>query len=115
MQYDLKEKFAELWEYIANNRCFMHNRAPDQWLNPALPNCRHCEQSNCVRPIPTKKKAINWLFLLLGQLLGCCKLAELKYFCKHTSNHRTGAKDRVLYSTYMGLCTQLDSTGPFHM
>ncbi|OWM82343.1 uncharacterized protein LOC116207881 [Punica granatum] len=115
MQYDLKEKFAELWEYIANTRCLMHDRAPNRWLNPALPDCRHCEQSNCVRLVPTKKKEINWLFLLLGQLLGCCKLSELKYFCKHTSNHRTGAKDRVLYSTYMGLCMQLDSKGPFHM
>ncbi|KAL4352204.1 hypothetical protein GQ457_06G007910 [Hibiscus cannabinus] len=53
--------------------------------------------------------------VLLGKMLGCCKLSELKYFCKHTKNHKTGAKDRVLYLTYMGLCKQLDPTGPFHI
>ncbi|KAL1809528.1 hypothetical protein ACET3Z_026518 [Daucus carota] len=29
------------------------------------------------------------------QMLGCCTVEQLKYFCKHTKNHRTGAKDRV--------------------
>ncbi|KAH7510958.1 hypothetical protein FEM48_ZijujUnG0061700 [Ziziphus jujuba var. spinosa] len=47
------------------------------------------------------------------EMLGCCTLEQLKYFCKHTKNHRTGAKDRVLYLTYLGLCKQLDPTGPF--
>jgi hypothetical protein len=46
-------------------------------------------------------------------MLGCCTLDQLKYFCKHTKNHRTGAKDRVLFLAYLGLCKQLDPNGPF--
>ncbi|KAI3474052.1 hypothetical protein Pfo_028840 [Paulownia fortunei] len=90
------------------NRDDMRHRAPAAWMNPTLPDCKFCQQNNCVKPIPSKKKSINWLFLLLGQMIGCCKLSELKYFCKHTRNHRTGAKDRVLYLTYLELCRQLD-------
>ncbi|THG02676.1 hypothetical protein TEA_012074 [Camellia sinensis var. sinensis] len=76
--------------------------------------CKFCEQENNAKPvISEKKKSINWLFLLLGQMIGCCTLEQLKYFCKHTKNHRTGAKDRVLYLTYLGLCKQLDPNGPF--
>lgn len=117
MSYDVREKFPELWKYILENRQFMNDRAPPNvWMNPTLPDCVHCNQENCVKPIIAKKKKnINWLFLLLGQLLGCCNLAQLKYCCKHTNNHRTGAKDRVLYLTYLALCKQLDSTGPFNV
>ncbi|KAH7517864.1 hypothetical protein FEM48_Zijuj09G0109300 [Ziziphus jujuba var. spinosa] len=114
MEFDLREKFHEVGCYIVKNKCTMHDRAPSRWLNPNLPACKYCEQENCVKPIISeKKKSINWLFLLLGQMLGCCTLEQLKYFCKHTKNHRTGAKDRVLYLTYLGLCKQLDPTGPF--
>lgn len=114
MEYDLREKFHEVGCYIVKNKCTMHDRAPSRWLNPNLPACKFCEQENCVKPIISeKKKSINWLFLLLGQMLGCCTLEQLKYFCKHTKNHRTGAKDRVLYLSYLGLCKQLDPTGPF--
>ncbi|KAK2665283.1 hypothetical protein Ddye_003857 [Dipteronia dyeriana] len=114
MEFDLKDKFLEVGRFIAENKSRMHDRAPSVWMNPALPSCRFCEQENSAKPvIPEKKKQINWLFLLLGQLLGCCTLEQLKYFCKHTKNHRTGAKDRVLYLTYLGLCKQLDPTGPF--
>ncbi|CAI8599197.1 unnamed protein product [Vicia faba] len=117
MSFDVREKFPELWTYILENRQFMNDRAPPNvWMNPTLPDCVHCNQENCVKPIIAKKKKnINWLFLLLGQLLGCCNLAQLKYCCKHTNNHRTGAKDRVLYLTYLALCKQLDSTGPFNV
>ncbi|XP_075478390.1 uncharacterized protein LOC142519305 [Primulina tabacum] len=114
MEYDLRQKFMEIGTFIAENKSLMHDRAPKIWMNPTLPTCRYCEQENCVKPIiADKKKSINWLFLLLGQLLGCCALEQLKYFCKHTKNHRTGAKDRVLYLTYLGLCKQLDPNGPF--
>ncbi|KAJ7967348.1 Hydroxyproline-rich glycoprotein family protein [Quillaja saponaria] len=114
MVLDLKEKFVQVGTFIAENKSSMHDRAPSVWMNPILPTCKYCEQENCVRPIISeKKKAINWLFLLLGQMLGCCTLDQLKYFCKHTKNHRTGAKDRVLYLTYLGLCKQLDPNGPF--
>lgn len=113
IEYDLKPKFMEIASFISENKYPMHDRAPANWMNPNLPNCKLCGQSNCVKPIPAKKKSINWLFLLLGQMLGCCKLSDLKYFCKHTKNHRTGAKDRVLYLTYLGLCKQLDPEGPF--
>lgn len=108
IEYDLQEKYRDVAHFISTNKDIMHDRAPPIWMNPSLPNCKFCDQQNCVKPILTKKKSINWLFLLLGQMLGCCKLAQLKYFCKHTKNHRTGAKDRVLYLTYLELCKQLD-------
>ncbi|XP_068650817.1 uncharacterized protein [Aristolochia californica] len=108
MEYTLCKKFEEIQEYIARNKATMHDRAPAHWMNPALPSCRMCQQPGCVKPvIAQKKRAINWLFLLLGGMLGCCTLEQLKYFCKHTTNHRTGAKDRVLYLTYLGVCKQL--------
>ncbi|KAK2978332.1 hypothetical protein RJ640_016434 [Escallonia rubra] len=114
IQFDLRQKFAEVGSFIAKNKGTMHDRAPSVWMTPVLPTCKFCEQENSVKPILSeKKKAINWLFLLLGQMLGCCTLEQLKYFCKHTKNHRTGAKDRVLYLTYLGLCKQLDPSGPF--
>ncbi|KAI3448051.1 hypothetical protein Pfo_004716 [Paulownia fortunei] len=114
MEFDLQQKLMEIGSFIAENKASMHHRAPKIWLNPTLPGCRFCEQENSVRPvICDKKRSINWLFLLLGQMLGCCTLDQLKYFCKHTKNHRTGAKDRVLYLTYLGLCRQLDPNGPF--
>ncbi|WRX16101.1 hypothetical protein QQP08_008588 [Theobroma cacao] len=112
--YDLRDKFAEVGTFIAENKNAMHDRAPPVWMNPVLPKCKLCDQENSVKPVISEnKKSINWLFLLLGQMLGCCTLEQLKYFCKHTNNHRTGAKDRVLYLTYLGLCKQLDPNGPF--
>ncbi|XP_068317127.1 uncharacterized protein [Pyrus communis] len=115
IHYNLRQKFKEIAGYISKHKCNMHDRAPADWMNPTLPNCKFCDQNNCMKPVISKKRSINWLFLLLGQMLGCCKLSELKYFCKHTKNHRTGAKDRVLYLTYLGLCKQLDPNGPFEI
>ncbi|XP_009586652.1 uncharacterized protein [Nicotiana tomentosiformis] len=114
MEFDLREKFVEIGTYIAENKAAMHDRAPDIWMNPLLPTCQFCKQENSVKPIISEEKSsINWLFLLLGKMLGCCTLDDLKYFCEHTKNHRTGAKDRVLYLTYLTLCKQLDPNGPF--
>lgn len=115
MTIDVREKCPEILNYFASHRHSMHDRAPDDWMNPLLPKCKYCNEENSVKPvIAEKKKAINWLFLLLGQMLGCCTLEQLKYFCKHTGNHRTGAKNRVLYLTCLGLCKQLDPNGPFN-
>ncbi|MCE3051248.1 hypothetical protein HAX54_049181 [Datura stramonium] len=115
IEFDLKEKFLEIGTYIAENKSAMHDRAPDIWMNPLLPTCQFCKQENSVKPIVSEdKNNINWLFLLLGRMLGCCTLEDLKYFCEHTKNHRTGAKDRVLYLTYLTLCKQLDPNGPFN-
>lgn len=111
MEYDLQEKFKEIADFIKENKFALHDRAPAEWTTPTLPNCETC--GSTLKPVLKKKRDINWLFLLLGKMLGCCKLSELKYFCKHTKNHRTGAKDRVLYLTYMGLCKQLDPNGPY--
>lgn len=114
LEYNLREKFIEVGSYIVENRGAMHDRAPSIWLSPNLLTCKLCNQENSAKPvIADKKKSINWLFLLLGQLIGICSLDQLKYFCKHTKNHRTGAKDRVLYLTYLTLCKQLDPYGPF--
>ncbi|KAL3722520.1 hypothetical protein ACJRO7_034832 [Eucalyptus globulus] len=113
IEYDLRQKFLEVGAFIAENKGAMHDRAPQEWMSPVLPRCGSCGQDNAARPVIVGKDGINWLFLLLGQMLGCCTLEQLKYFCEHTGNHRTGAKDRVLYYTYLGLCKQLDPTGPF--
>ncbi|MBA0838293.1 hypothetical protein E1A91_D04G138300v1 [Gossypium mustelinum] len=110
VEYDLQEKFKEIRDFIKENKFALHDRAPSEWTTPTLPSCETC--GGTLKPVLKKKRDINWLFLLLGKMLGCCKLSELKYFCKHTKNHRTGAKDRVLYLTYMGLCKQLDPNGP---
>ncbi|PON79869.1 hypothetical protein TorRG33x02_234880 [Trema orientale] len=111
--FDLETEFKKLYSFIEVSKMVMHDRAPACWSNPVYPNCKVCQQESSVRPIIEKKRSINWLFLLLGQLLGYCTLGQLKYFCKHTKNHRTGAKDRVLYLTYMELCSQVDPNGPF--
>ncbi|KAB1222589.1 hypothetical protein CJ030_MR2G004929 [Morella rubra] len=108
MEFDLQKKFLEVGSFIVDNISTMNDRAPTIWMSPVFPKCQLCGQENSAKPIMSvKKKAINWLFLLLGQMLGCCTLKQLKYFCKHNSNHRTGAKDRLLYQTYMELCRQL--------
>jgi hypothetical protein len=115
ISFDVRYKFPEIGQFIAENRHTMNDRATI-WMNPRLSRCENCNQENCVKPIiADKKRSINWLFLLLGQMLGCCTLAQLKYFCKHKKNHITGAKDRLLYLTYLGLCKQLDPNGPFHV
>ncbi|KAH0634280.1 hypothetical protein KY284_037066 [Solanum tuberosum] len=115
MEFDLKEKFVEIGSYVMKNKTLLKERAPSIWMIPLLPTCQFCKQENSVKPIIcADKNKINWLFLLLGQMLGCCTLDELKFFCEHTDNHRTGAKDRVLFLAYLTLCRQVDPTGPFH-
>ncbi|KAM7268504.1 hypothetical protein ACFE04_010670 [Oxalis oulophora] len=114
IEFDLIDKIRHIFDYIAANKDLLCHRAPKEWKNPDDLDCKLCLQQKCVKPIfPNEKENINWLFLLLGQLLGFCTLAQLKYFCQWTGNHRTGAKDRVLYLTYLGLCKQLQPDGPF--
>ncbi|RYR51030.1 hypothetical protein Ahy_A06g026083 isoform C [Arachis hypogaea] len=85
-------------------------------MAPVLPNCEFCNGKNTAVPvIAAKKRNINWLFLFLGQMIGCCKLSQLKYFCKHADIHLTGAKDRLVYYIYLGLCKQLKPQGPFDL
>ena len=114
MQYNLLEKFREIGIFINQNHTLMLDRAPSQWMSPNFPNCRYCGAEKSVKPcISAGKRSINWLFLFLGEMIGCCKLTQLRYFCKQQNEHRTGAKDRVVYSTYFQLCGQLDPTGEF--
>ncbi|CAN0881478.1 hypothetical protein LINGRAHAP2_LOCUS14261 [Linum grandiflorum] len=112
---DLREKFEQVAGFIRDNRYVMNDRAPRVWIDPTLGDCKMCGQRESVKPVIEKRRNINWLFLLLAQWIGCCKLWDLKYFCKHTLNHRTGAKDRVLYLTYLALCKQLlpSASAPF--
>ncbi|CAJ1810875.1 unnamed protein product [Sphenostylis stenocarpa] len=108
LSLDLEEKAADLREFIHRRKGGMHDRAPSAWMKPVFPKCLICGRENSTRPVLAKdKKEINWLFLLLGQMLGCCTLDDLKHFCKHNNRHRTGAKDRLLYLTYMTLAKQL--------
>ncbi len=110
----LQATFAQLDRYFMENKHSLHDRAPKHWMVPRLLDCTLCHQSDCVKPIVAeKKREINWLFLLLTQTLGLCTLDQLKFFCKHNDKHRTGAKDRVLYSTYGGLLKQLNPAGKY--
>ncbi|XP_059654331.1 uncharacterized protein LOC132301060 [Cornus florida] len=116
IQYDLREKFNEVGGFIVENKATMSDRAPNEWLNPVLPICKFCQERGNYRVKPViaeKKREINWLFLLLGQMIGCCTVVQLKYFCKHTKNRRSGVKDQLVYRTYLGLCKQLQPNGPF--
>ncbi|KAL0454186.1 UNVERIFIED_CONTAM: hypothetical protein Slati_0757800 [Sesamum latifolium] len=116
LYFDLRQMFFKVATYVAENKFSMCQRAPKSWLNPTLPRCRHCEEDNSAKPIiPGSKRSINWLFLFLGEMLGCCTLDQLKYFCKHTNNHRTGAKDRVLFLAYITICKQVEPNGPFEI
>jgi len=113
IQFDLVENFEKVTRFIEGRRNEMCDRAPDEWMNPVIPNCESCGKEKAMHPMMTKKRNINWLFLLLGQMIGCCKLDQLKYFCKHADIHRTGAKNRLVFSTYFGLCKQLQPNTPF--
>lgn len=114
MEVGLESAYDLIRRFVVQNKDDMYHRAAACWQSPRLPKCRHCDQENCTRPlISGKKRSINWLFLFLAQLLGCCTLDQLKYFCKHTKNHRTGAKNRVLFLAYLGICRQLEPDGPF--
>ncbi|KAL8540265.1 hypothetical protein ACS0TY_001743 [Phlomoides rotata] len=113
IEYNLEEKYREVFNFIAENIENMNDRAPRIWMSPALLNCGHYNERNSLKPvISEKKKSINWLFLFLGQMLGCCTLDQLRYYCKHSNIHRTGAKDRLVFYTYMDLCNQLQPNGP---
>jgi hypothetical protein len=111
---NLQASFLQLDNYFMTNKDLMHDRAPKIWMGPRWLDCTLCHQSDCVKPvINQRKRHINWLFLLLTRTLGFCTLDQLKYFCKHTHKHRTGAKDRVLYLTYVGLLKQLNPAGHY--
>ncbi|XP_054776401.1 uncharacterized protein LOC129284912 [Prosopis cineraria] len=106
MEFNLEEKLTEFLIFVVSKE-YMHCRAVVEWLAPPLLTCKYCS-GDCVRPIISEnKEKINWLFLFLGQVLGYCRLEQLKYFCDCTNNHRTGAKDRVLYLAYHALYRQL--------
>ncbi|XP_021846720.1 uncharacterized protein [Spinacia oleracea] len=110
LNFNLQEKFLAVRNFIQREEYDMHNRAPERWKHPRMVACGSCAEVICCKPvIAEKKRSVNWLFLFLGEFIGCCTLAQLKYFCKHTKVHRTGAKDRLIYSTYFELCKQLNS------
>ncbi|ESQ30553.1 hypothetical protein EUTSA_v10012209mg [Eutrema salsugineum] len=112
VSYNLREKFTEVENIFAAYKRIMRERAPPNWTNPEAARCELCGRDKAVKPVIAERKhKINWLFLLLGQTLGYCTLEQLKNFCKHCKSHRTGAKDRVLYLTYLGLCKMLKPNG----
>ncbi|XP_014517377.1 uncharacterized protein LOC106774862 [Vigna radiata var. radiata] len=111
MEIDVRKKLSELRRFTEGQKEDMKNRAPVEWMKPVLPKCEHCGRENSVTPVlaGVKKKAINWLFLFLSQTLGCCTIKQLKYFCKHTKNHRTASKNHLVYIAYSGLSKQFAS------
>lgn len=109
VSYNLREKFSEVENIFVMGKWIMRERAPAIWTNPEPARCDLCGRDKAVKPVIAERKCqINWLFLLLGQTLGFCTLEQLKNFCKHSKSHRTGAKNRVLYLTYLGLCKMLE-------
>ncbi|XP_014501372.1 ATP synthase gamma chain, chloroplastic-like [Vigna radiata var. radiata] len=97
-----------LCEFLRKEKSKWHKRAPRVWMSPMRPKCPLCERERSTRPVITRnKKEINWLFLLLGQMLGYCTLEHLKYFCKHNEVHGTGANDVfslfVVYTRFVSL------------
>ncbi|KAK2440793.1 hypothetical protein QL285_012165 [Trifolium repens] len=81
ISFNLMAKFDVISQYLITNMNNMRDRAPEIWMHPTLPRCVHCGQENSLKPvIAEKKKNINWLFLLLGQLLGCCTLDHFEIF-----------------------------------
>ncbi|KAJ0981918.1 hypothetical protein J5N97_010173 [Dioscorea zingiberensis] len=114
--YDLQSKFSEISDIIKSSKHLLHNRAPKSWTKPGLPSCLCCNGSSCLVPVvAVDYMKINWLFLLLSQTLGCLTLRHLKHFCASTGFYLTGAKDRLVYCTYLTLCKQLDPSGPFDL
>ncbi|PIA39116.1 hypothetical protein AQUCO_02700357v1, partial [Aquilegia coerulea] len=110
-EFDLEEKFNEIAEYIHEHKERMDGRASKPWLVPDCPTCNYCGTPDCMRPVlplADQIEEINWLFLLLGQILGFCTLCQLKCFCQHSGNNSTGPKERLLYVTYLALFKQLD-------
>ncbi|CDY37242.1 BnaA09g08630D [Brassica napus] len=67
----------------------LRHRASKVWSCPKLTPCCSCK--NGMKPvIGENKEEINWLFLLLGQMLGCCTLDQL------SSSHAT----YLVYDSY---------------
>nr|XP_004494005.1 uncharacterized protein LOC101505754 [Cicer arietinum] len=96
VEYDLAKKFQKVARFIKEKRDEMNERAPNEWMSPMTPKCESCGKERAMKPFITKKRNINWLFLFLGEMIGCCKYEYLQYFCKHTDNHKTDSKDRLL-------------------
>ncbi|CAF2105933.1 unnamed protein product [Brassica napus] len=82
VSYNLREKFSEVENIFVMGKWIMRERAPAIWTNPEPARCDLCGRDKAVKP--------------------------LKNFCKHSKSHRTGAKNRVLYLTYLGLCKMLE-------
>ncbi|KAG6572022.1 hypothetical protein SDJN03_28750, partial [Cucurbita argyrosperma subsp. sororia] len=114
MEYDVVSKFNEIGRFVEHKMESFRDRAPKEWMQPNYPTCRFCGAEKGVKPvIPKEWEKINWVFLLLGEMIGALKLNHLKYFCSYTKNHRTGSKDRLVYLTYITLCRQIDPSGRF--
>ncbi|KAF8409940.1 hypothetical protein HHK36_002459 [Tetracentron sinense] len=116
LEFDLQREFKQVASFIAANKSsIMLRRTPEAWLYPPRTCWVCCRGESYVRPIiSSKKRSINWLFLLLGEMIGHCTFDQLKYFCKHTNiTPLTGGRDRLTCLAYLGLCKQLDPSGPF--
>ncbi|KAG2255238.1 hypothetical protein Bca52824_074532 [Brassica carinata] len=85
VSYNLREKFSEVENIFVMGKWIMRERAPAIWTNPEPARCDLCGRDKAV--------------LYVG---------AAQEFCKHSKSHRTGAKNRVLYLTYLGLCKMLE-------
>ncbi|KAF8409943.1 hypothetical protein HHK36_002462 [Tetracentron sinense] len=113
LDLDLQSEFDKVASVVAANKSTMFHTTPEAWLYPAR-SCSQCNRVKFVRPfISSKKRFINWLFLLLSQMLVFCSNEQLEYFCKHSNIPHNGERDELLCLTYLGLCKQLDPSGPF--
>ncbi|XP_051144122.1 uncharacterized protein LOC127260432 [Andrographis paniculata] len=113
MELDSYQTYFKIKRFFADNIFELAKRAPKRWTHPVAMECRGCRSKSLRAVVAEKKKNINWLFLLLTEMVGLCRLDQLKYFCKHNNVHRTGAKDRLLFLVYLGLGKQFDPEGPY--
>ncbi|XP_021849478.1 uncharacterized protein [Spinacia oleracea] len=122
--YDIQTKFQELVEFIRTEKDKSLNGgvAPEKWLTPTttLPECSNCRRKCDVdsllgsddRVSESAYHKIDWLFLLLGRLLGVCEWNQLNYFCINNNidrsvNGMVASTSQLLYRVYFDLCRQL--------
>ncbi|XP_028758651.1 uncharacterized protein LOC114741593 [Neltuma alba] len=100
IEYDFPSKFYDVVSFLVNGNDNMHD---------VIKDCKLCGRRKCVQPVISgKKRETNWLFLFLGQMIGYCNLAHLKYFCKHNNLPTSEAKDPLVKLAYTALHCQLD-------
>lgn len=117
VEYNLAHKYMQVSDYIHRKGTKMGGIASNSWQFPTRPQCKNCNNKRrCLEEVIKKdNNSINWLFLFVGKLIGCCKVQQLKEFCEQNEIECSGTKPRLVYLTYLGLCKQLDPQASYDM